>query len=217
MRFHNRGSAGRALAAQLREFSLDEPVVLALPRGGVPVAFEVSEALNAPLDLLGAGKLGAPRNSEYAIGAAAEDGTAVVDEQAALEVGLKPKETRAQLERLITRVAERTAHYRGGRPMIGVTARTVVLIDDGLGTGLTCLAALRALRELSPARIILAVPVAAAVSLAHIAPEADDVVCPLIPPDFVSVGRWYDDFAPVADETVIQLLERARAHQVPAS
>ena len=215
MRFRDRSEAGLALARDLAGLAGEQPVVVALPRGGVPVAFEVANALSAPLEVFAVRKLGAPSNPEYGVGAVAEDGTAVLDRQAAVAVGMSSQMLGAVVEREVAELRRRVDRYRAGRPMLSLAGRTVVLVDDGIATGVTDLAAVRAVRKLSPRRIVLAVPVAAPESLRHLAAEADEVVCPHIPRDFGGVGRWYADFSQVTDEQVLDLL--ARANATPAS
>ena len=209
MRFRDRREAGRALAQDLAGLALERPVVVALPRGGVPVAFEVASALRAPLEVLAVRKLGAPKNPEYGIGAVAEDGTAVLDPHAARAVGMSRAALERTVEREVVELARRVQDYRGGAPMGSLEGRTVIIVDDGLATGLTDLAAVRAVRKLRPRRIVLAVPVGAPDSVEMLAREVDDVVCPHAPRDFGGVGLWYEDFAQVSDEEVLDLLARA--------
>jgi len=215
MVFENRRDAGRQLAAELLRFAEERPIVVALPRGGVPVAVEVSRALDAPLDLLTVRKLGAPQNPEFAIGAIAEDGTAVVNEPVARHVGI----TRTQLTRILEReqreLGRRVERFRAGRPPLEVQGRTVIVVDDGLATGLSDLAAVRALRSRRPARIVVAAPVGSREAIALLADEADEVVCVTRPRELFGVGRWYRDFSPVVDEEVLALLAEART-RVPA-
>jgi predicted phosphoribosyltransferase/pimeloyl-ACP methyl ester carboxylesterase len=215
MRFRNRREAGRALARDLAELAPERPVVVALPRGGVPVAYEIARALAAPLEVLAVRKLGAPTNPEYGVGAVVEDGTAVLDRNAALGVGMSREVLAGTVQREIAELARRVARYRSGRPMMPVTGRTVVLVDDGIATGVTDLAAVRALRKLSPRKIILAVPVGAPDSLRQLAAEADEVVCPHVPHAFGGVGRWYEDFSEVTDAEVVALLGGAREPAPP--
>ena len=209
MRFRNRREAGRALARDLAELATERPVVVALPRGGVPVGYEIAQALAAPLEVLAVRKLGAPTNPEYGVGAVAEDGTAVLDRDAAVAVGMSREVLAATVQREVAELVRRVKEYRSGRPMTPLRNRTVVLVDDGVATGVTDLAAIRAVRKQSPRRIILAVPVGAPDSLQELAAEADEVVCPHIPRDFRGVGRWYDDFSEVTDAEVLTLLGRA--------
>lgn len=206
MRYHDRRSAGRALAAHVRAYAGENPVVVALPRGGVPVAFEVARALGAPLDVLAVRKLGAPGNPELAVGAIAEGGTTVIDQRFARRTGMTPALLDETIARESRELERRVACYRAGRPAPQVRGRTVIVVDDGVATGLTDLAAVRALRRAGAARIVVAVPVGAADSLAVLAGEADEVVCPLVPADLYGVGRWYEDFASTEDDEVLALL-----------
>jgi putative phosphoribosyl transferase len=206
MRFRNRREAGRALARDLVDLAPERPVVVALPRGGVPVGYEIAQALSVPLEILAVRKLGAPRNPEYGVGAVVEDGTAVLDRDAAIGVGMSREVLAGTVQREVAELARRVERYRAGRPATPLKDRTVVLVDDGVATGVTDLAAIRAARKQSPRRIILAVPVGAADSLHQLAAEADEVVCPHIPRDFGGVGRWYDDFSEVTDAEVLRLL-----------
>lgn len=212
--FTDRHDAGRQLAT-CRFPTLDDPVVVALPRGGVPVAYELARALHAPLDILAVRKLGAPGNPEYGIGAIAEDGASVLDERAAQAVGM----TREMLEETVEREAHelhrRVRRYRGRRAPIDVHGREVVVVDDGLATGLSDLAAVRALRNRGAARIVVAAPVASADAILLLDREADEVICHTVPESLLSIGTWYGDFSPVSDDEVTGLLAQA-AEELPA-
>jgi putative phosphoribosyl transferase len=211
-RYDNRRDAGQVLAMELAALTGDTAVlVIALPRGGVPVAYEVALALAAPLDVLAVHKLGAPANPEYAIGAVAQDGTAVIDEQNASATGLSGDQISERIDAEIAALSQRATRFRGGAAALSVSGRTIVLVDDGLATGMTNFAAIRSLQRQNPAKIILAAPVAAAQALSIVTSQCDQVVCPLVPEEFVSVGSWYRDFSQVSDDEVIELLERARA------
>jgi predicted phosphoribosyltransferase/dienelactone hydrolase len=211
MEFDDRRDAGRRLASQLTQLAGERPVVVALPRGGVPVAFEIARRLAAPLDILAVRKIGAPANPEFAVGALAEDGTAIVNAAVARRVGMTPALLDETIEREGAELRRRVERYRDGREPVDVRGRTVIVVDDGIATGLTDLAAVRALRARGAQRIIVAVPVGPAESIAAVGEEADEVVCHTVPRDFVGVGRWYRDFSPVADEEVVALLTRAPA------
>ena len=206
MEFLDRTDAGRKLAAQLLPFAAERPIVIGLPRGGVPVAVEVARALDAPLDILAVRKLGAPANPEYGVGAIAEDGTAVLNTEAARRVGMTRQALEATVEREVKELRRRVDRYRDGRQRIDVRGRTVIVVDDGLATGLTDLAAVRSLRARGATRIVVAVPVAACESVALIGEEADEVICHTIPHELLGVGHWYRDFSPVADAEVIAAL-----------
>ena len=206
--FRDRRDAGRQLAERLRELRLEAPLVLALPRGGVPVGYEVATALDAPLVVHVARKVGAPRQPELAVGAVSEGLDRVVVTDAAARVGLRPDDLDALARAAQQEVDRRVERYRGGRPLPPLAGRHVVLVDDGLATGATAEAALRALRGKDPARLVLAVPVCAPTSVERLRAFADDVVCVLSPPGFGSVGSWYDDFDQTTDEEVLELVAR---------
>ena len=209
MVFENRSDAGRRLADLLGPLAAERPIVFALPRGGVPVAVEVARALDAPLDLLTVRKLGAPQNPELGIGAVAEDGTSVVDTALARRLGMTQDGFDRILERELGELRRRMERFRDGRPPLDVRGRTVILVDDGLATGLSDLAAVRALRERGAGRIVVAVPVGSRDAVAMLRGAADEVVCHTIPADLVGVGRWYRDFSQVTDDEVLELLAEA--------
>ncbi len=206
MRFVDRRDAGRQLAAELAPFAGEAPVIVALPRGGVPVAWEVARALNAPLDILAVRKLGAPGNPELGVGAVVEDGTGVLDPRSAATVGMTQAELEATLARESRELSRRVERYRDGRASIPVQGRTVIIVDDGLATGLSDLAAVRALRTRGAGRILVAVPVGSSEAVSMLAGEADRVICLEVPRRLLGVGMWYDDFSPVSDEEVVALL-----------
>ena len=206
MRFRDRADAGRALAARLRHLRTANPVVVGLPRGGVPVAAEVAAALNAQLDVVLVRKIGAPDREELAVGAIGEDGVTVRNEAVLRELGLSWEGLAGRIAWERAEIRRRAAILRPGpRPQLG--GRTVILVDDGIATGATVVAALRVLRDLGATRVVLAVPVAPPESLAALAPLADEVVCPSTPRRFAAVGQWYDDFSQVPDDQVRKLLE----------
>ena len=209
MVFDDRRDAGRRLAVLLARFAAERPVLVALPRGGVPVAVEIARALGAPLEVLAVRKIGAPGEPELGIGALAEGGTAVLDASVARHLGV----TQEELDRIVAREGHRIRSavelFRGGRPPAGVRGRTVIVVDDGVATGLTDLAAVRALRARGAARIVVAVPVGSAPGLDMLRREADEVVCHTVPRELLGVGRWYRDFSQVSDEEVLALLAEA--------
>lgn len=211
MIFKDRYDAGRRLAQELTRFRSERPVVLALPRGGVPIGFEIARALDAPLDVFVARKVGAPQNPEFAIGAVAEDGVAIMDQQTAVRLGIGPTKLRQLIETTANEAQRQHRRYRTERPPIEIGGRTVIVVDDGLATGLTDLAALHALRARDASRIVLAVPVASAEALALAREEADEVVALEVPSNLDGVGRWYRDFTPVPDHEVFELLDRANS------
>ncbi|MGE5280967.1 MAG: phosphoribosyltransferase [Chloroflexota bacterium] len=205
-RFEDRRDAGRRLAEELMPLAGEQPVVVALPRGGVPVGREVADALGAPLEILAVRKLGAPHNPEYGIGAIAEDGTRVFDPEALAVLGIDGGVLDAIVARESAELERRVEAYRGGRPPLSLAGRTAIVVDDGVATGVTDTAALRAIRRQGPRRLVLAVPVCAPDSAARLREEADEVVCLLEPPLLYGVGQWYRDFAQVSDEQVIAAL-----------
>ncbi len=210
VRFLDRRDAGRRLAGELVSLELDDPVIVALPRGGVPVAFEVATRLGAPLEILAVRKLGAPGNPELAVGAIAEEGIAVLDQSTIARLGIAPATLDAAIVRESAALAGLLERYRGACPAVSLRGRVVVLIDDGVATGLTDLAAVRAARSRGPSLIVVAVPVGASESLAMLGREADGVLCLQAPDTLFSVGSWYRDFAPVSDVEALALLARAR-------
>jgi putative phosphoribosyl transferase len=183
--------------------------VLALPRGGVPVAVEIAAALNAPIDVLIVRKLGSPLQPELALGALGERGVVVLNEDLVEAIGVSPDELRRIEEREATEIERRRSRYRGDRAMVAIDGRVVIIVDDGLATGATARAAVAVARALGAARVIVAVPVGAADSLNLMAGEADDVVALAAPYHFAAVGAWYDDFRQVGDDEVERMLSTA--------
>ncbi|CAL9562312.1 phosphoribosyltransferase [Streptomyces sp. enrichment culture] len=213
MRFTDRATAGRRLAGAVEALRPDRPVVLGLPRGGVPVAHEVAAALDAPLDVLVVRKLGVPSRPELGFGAIGEDGVRIVNDAVVRAAGVG-EDARTRVERAERGVLEeRLRRYRRDRPGVPLRGRTAVLVDDGIATGSTALAACRVARAHGAARVVVAVPVAPPEALERLRREADDVVCLSSPERFGSVGQWYDDFAQTPDEEVAELLAR---HAPPA-
>jgi putative phosphoribosyl transferase len=211
----DRQTAGVRLAARLRSYRDQDPVVLALPRGGVPVAFEIATRLGAPLDLLIVRKVGAPGNPEYGLGAVVEGGTRFLDEPRIRAAGYSVRELGPTIAREVAEVERRAREYRGGRPPAEVKGRTVILVDDGVATGGTVLAALRAVRARSPRRIVLALGVAPPETVELLRPGVDELVVLLVPPTFFAVGEWYHQFSQVSDEEVHECLEKSRAPAAP--
>ena len=210
MLFRDRTDAGQQLAAKLALYAGRPDVrVLALPRGGVPVAFEVAKALRAPLDVFLVRKLGLPGHEELAIGAIASGGIRALNEDVVRRFRVSDDVIDAVAAEEEKELDRRERLYRGDRPTTDVRDRTVILVDDGLATGATMRAAVVALRQQRPARIVVAVPVGAAETCAEFETEADDTVCAHTPEPFYGVGMWYDDFSQTTDEEVRELLERA--------
>src|ERR687889_65543 len=187
----------------------ERPVVFALPRGGVPVGYEISRALEAPLDVLVSRKLGAPGQPEFGIGAVAAGGVRVLNEDVVRRLGIPEDYVERITEQETAEVERRMRLFRGDRPEPEVRGRTVILVDDGLATGVTARAAVEALRRLEPLRLVLASPVCAAQTAEFLAPEVDELVCLEAPADLGAIGFWYLDFSQTSDEEVIELLERA--------
>lgn len=211
MIFENREDAGRQLAAKLKLYAGGGTRVLALPRGGVPVGYEVARALCAPLDVFVVRKIGAPGREELAIGAIASGGVRVLNEDTIRYLGVD-QETIDAITLREARELERREHaYRGSLPAHDVAGRTVILVDDGLATGASMHAAILALRKRAPKELIVAVPVAPADTCAALAQYVDDLVVLAMPEPFRGVGAWYADFAQVSDEQVRELLEAAHA------
>ncbi|MGW0604319.1 phosphoribosyltransferase [Streptomyces sp. NPDC002640] len=215
MRFHNRREAGQELGLRFMEWASDgelfEPVVLALPRGGVPVGAEVARALGVPLDVLVVRKIGIPGHRETGIGAVVGDDPPLFDGRSLEMLGLTEERLADDVAREREELRRRSRRYRGDRPAPDVRRRAVILVDDGLATGATARAALRHLRRRDPSRLVLAVPVGAPEAVSALRAEADDVVCLRQPPDFRAVGLWYDDFEQVSDEEVVDLLHAHRS------
>jgi predicted phosphoribosyltransferase len=210
MRFQDRSEAGRLLAAQLTAYAHRYDVlVLALPRGGVPVAFEIAAALHAPLDVWVVRKIGAPQIPEFALGAIAPGGIEMIDPASVRHMRTTPEQLQVIIVRERAELDRRQAAYRGNRLPLDLSGKTVLLVDDGLATGSTMRAAIAALRQLSPARIVVAVPVAAASVCVTLRQVSDEVVCLFTPVDLEAVGQWYVDFSQTADDEVCSLLERA--------
>ena len=209
--FRDRRDAGRQLATRIQTEQLRRPLVLALPRGGVPVAFEVAQAIGAPLDVFVARKLGAPGHAELGIGAIAEGSDDFVMSDGARALGVTRDELARQARHEQRELERRVERYRGGHPLPEMAGRDVIVVDDGLATGVTAEAALRALRARNPRRLLLAVPVCAPDTGLRLTGAADRVVCVMAPHDLRAVGLWYENFEPTGDAEVIQLLDHARA------
>jgi putative phosphoribosyl transferase len=212
MRYADRSEAARVLAQALAPYAgRARLTVLGLPRGGVPVAYEVAQRLGAALDLMIVRKLGMPGQEELAIGAIASGGVRVLNPEGALYVPEHVIEQLAQRE--LAELQRRERRYRGDRPPLDVRDRTVILVDDGLATGATMRAAVAATRQLGPEAVVVAVPVAPGDTIAMLREVADDVVCPATPEPFAAISLWYLDFHQVSDEEVTSLLQRAWASE----
>jgi predicted phosphoribosyltransferase len=208
--FRDRREAGQLLATALSRYAgRPDVVVLALPRGGVPVAYEVAQALGAPLDVFVVRKLGVPGHEELAMGAVATPGVRVLNEEVVRGLGIPARMIEAVAVREQAELARRERLYRGDRPPVDVHGRTVILVDDGLATGASIHAAIQALRQRQPARIVVAVPIAAPDRCEALKDQVDDVVCAVTPEPFHAVGLWYDDFSQTTDDEVRELLARS--------
>lgn len=209
-RFRDRSAAGQALAAELGEYAgRPDVLVLALPRGGVPVAYEVAQALDAPLDVFMVRKLGVPGHEELAMGAIASGGVRILDAELLKGLGIGDSAVAAVSEREHRELDRREELYRRGRPKREIEGKKVILVDDGLATGSTMRAAIKALKILDPAEIVVAVPAAAAASSESVEKEVDRAFFVITPDPFYAVGVWYESFPPTTDEQVVELLKRA--------
>lgn len=211
--FEDRQDAGRRLADQLEQYRDQNPIVLGLPRGGVVVGYEIAQALEAPLDVIVARKLGAPMQPELGIGAVAPGGIMLIDESTIQALGLTENDIARVAAQERQEMERRLRRYRHEPGLPDVAGRTVILVDDGLATGVTAFAAIRAVRQGKPARIVLAVAVCALETAEAIRREVDDLVCVSVPERFRAVGLWYRQFEQNTDEQVIQLLDRARSSE----
>ncbi len=208
--FRDRREAGQELAQELSDYAgRDDIVVLGLPRGGVPVAFEVAKALKAPLDVFVVRKLGVPQNPELAMGAMASGGVRVLNEDVVGRMGISEETIERVADKEREKLEKREEIYRGARPGVALGEKTVLLVDDGLATGATMRAAVRALREHEPEKILVAVPTAPAETCADFEDEADEVICLTTPRPFFGVGGAYDVFSQTSNEEVRRLLEEA--------
>jgi putative phosphoribosyl transferase len=215
MIYRDRSDAGKKLATKLLKFKdRDDVVVLALPRGGVPVAYEVAQMLHAPLDIFLVRKLGVPGHEELAMGAISTGGVRVINDDVVEYLRIPPRVIDAIAAREMQELKRREMKYRGSRPEPDVSGKTVILVDDGLATGSTIRAAAQALRQQMPARIVVAVPVSAPQTCDEYRIGADEIICAVTPEPFLGVGQWYDDFSQTTDEEVHDLLELARADGV---
>jgi predicted phosphoribosyltransferase len=216
MLFADRSEAGRVLASKLGEFSgRNNVVVLALPRGGVPVGYEVAQALRAPLDVFVVRKLGTPGQEELAMGALAPGGITVLNREVIQALGIPQQTIDAVVTREQQELERREREYRDGRPAASIRGNIAILVDDGLATGSSMRVAAKALRKEAAAQIVVAVPVASPSTCAEFEAEVDKVVCATTPEPFWAVGQWYRDFSQTTDEEVRELLARAAAPSVP--
>ncbi|MBS1263687.1 MAG: Amidophosphoribosyltransferase [Methanonatronarchaeales archaeon] len=208
--FQDRRDAGRQLADELADRDYADPVVIAIPRGGVPLGVEVADALNAPLDLVVPRKIGAPNNPEYAIGAVTEDGSVVLNEAAVRRTGATEEYIERAGEEERREIERRLKEYRGDRKPVPIEGKTAIVVDDGVATGTTLKAAVKSIRSRNPARIVIAVPVGAKSSIAEFEELADYVVCLEVPRFFRAVGQHYQSFPQTSDEEVRRLMKGHR-------
>ena len=211
--FEDRRDAGRRLAGKLSRFEDEQTVVFALPRGGVPVGYEISRALDAPLDVFVSRKLGAPGQPEFGIGAVAAGGVRVLNQDVVRRLGIPEDYVQEITAQELAEVGRRLRYFRGERPETEVVGRTVILVDDGLATGVTARAAVQALRLREPRRLVLAAPVCAAQTADLFRTAVDELVCLESPSDLGAIGFWYRNFEQTSDEEVVELLERARSER----
>jgi predicted phosphoribosyltransferase len=215
--YTDRTDAGRQLAREAQAYREENPIVLALPRGGVVVGYEIAAALDAPLDVMVVRKLGAPGNPEFGFGALAPDRVVHLDERTVSMLGLTQEAIQRVVDAEREELQRRLDVYRGDRPEPELADRTVLLVDDGLATGVTAKAAARAVRRRGPRRVVLAVPVAAPSSAQEMTNFVDEVICPLQPPHFAALSQWYRHFGQTTDAEVVELLQRSRARADPAA
>ena len=209
-RFKDREFAAKVLGKMLLPFQDEDPLILAIPRGGVPVAAGISKILHCPFDLLMVKKIGAPRQPELAVGAVSEDGKPIYNDGLVKTLGLSASYLRQAAQQKTKEIQEQLRKFRGTRPSPAVKGRTVILVDDGIATGSTLFAAIDFLKEKHPKKIIVAAPVGAPETIESLRQVADEVVCPHAPEDLRAVGLWYENFDQVADEEVIRLIGEAR-------
>jgi putative phosphoribosyl transferase len=218
MLFKDRTAAGQVLAKELAAYAnRSDVLILALPRGGVPVAFEVAKALKAPLDVFLVRKLGVPGQEELAMGALASGGVRVLNDEVVAGLGLSETIINKVAEKEQQELERRERLYRDDRPAPDLHGRTVILVDDGLATGATMRAAVRALQQQQPARLVVGVPVSSPETCQEFQTKVDDIVCARTPRPFHSVGLWYDDFSQTTDDEVRDLLHSAANNQQPSA
>jgi predicted phosphoribosyltransferase len=218
MSYKDRRDAGRKLAGDLAEYKQsDSVIVLAIPRGGVILGYEVAMALNAPLDVIIPRKIGAPGNPELAVGAVTEDGARVLNEEIVNMLGISKNYLEEITEREIAEIRRRALIYREGRSSPNLEHKTVIIVDDGLATGATMKAAIKSVRERKASRIVVAVPVAPPDTIRQLSKQADKTVCPVVYEPFYAIGQFYTDFDQVSDEEVVQLLRKTRTRDKPSN
>jgi putative phosphoribosyl transferase len=207
--FRDRVDAGKKLAKELLEYKESNPVVLAIPRGGVVVGYEVAKELAAPLDIVVPRKIPAPYNPELGIGAVAQDGTIIIDSEIKKYVSFSDEYVQEEAKRQIKEIERRTKAYRRDRESISIKNRVIILVDDGLATGVTMRAAIRSIRKQNPKKIVVAVPVGPPGTVQKIKEEADEVISLITFEPFEAVGQFYSDFSQTSDDEVIEILQKA--------
>lgn len=210
MVFENRQEAGKKLATGLYKYREESPFVLSLPRGGVPIGYEIAEVLHAPLDILVVRKIGLSGNREFGIGAIAEGGVRVLDKTTIEVLGIDEEEIEDTIELEEEELKRRVRIYRGGRFLSNLQGKTIILADDGMATGITAKAAIESVKKLNPKKIVLVSPVCALDTVESLRKLVDEVICLAMPFDFMAVGAWYKNFTQVSDEEVVDLLKKAR-------
>jgi len=210
MGFRNRIEAGQRLAALLQEYKGQDIVVVAIPRGGVVLGYEVALELEAPLDIVIPRKIGAPGNPEFAIGSVTEDGARVLNKETVDMLGVSREYLERTTEEEIAEIKRRVTTYRRGAEPENVAGKTVIIVDDGLATGVTMRAAVASMRKRGASRIVVAVPVAPPDTVRELSKDVDRVICPVVYEPFYAIGQFYDDFSQVEDDEVIRLLELTR-------
>lgn len=207
MNYANRQQAGQVLADLLRDYAVKEnSIILALPRGGVPVAYEIATKLSLPMDIFIVRKLGIPGHEEYAMGAIASGGTVVFNEDVVYGLHISNTAINEVLQKEELELERRDKVYRGNKSPLQLTGKTVIIVDDGIATGYSMRAAIAAVKQKNPVKLMVAVPVAARSTCAEMASLVDKIICPLQPANFYAVGLWYDDFSQTSDEEVIHLM-----------
>lgn len=208
--FEDRSEAGKKLAESLKKYAKESPVILALPRGGVPIGFEVAKTLGAPLNVIVTRKLGFPGNKEFGIGAIGENDTEVLDQRTLALFGLPKEYLDEEIGEEKAELNRRIAIYRQNKPLPNLKDKTVILVDDGLATGVTAKAAIEAIKKQGPKKIIFASPVCAYETVQDLSNLVDKVVCVASPMEFLSVGSWYKYFPQLSDQEVVNLLSQSR-------
>lgn len=213
MVFENRQEAGKKIASELLGYRRKEPFVLAMPRGGVPIGFEVARVLHAPLDVIVVRKIGLSGNKEFGIGAIAEGGVQVLDNTTAQILGIDEEEIKGTIKVEEEELKRRVALYREGKSLPDLTGKSVILVDDGMATGVTAKVAIQAVKKLNPKKIVLATPVCALDTAKGLKKYVDKLICLAAPLEFTAVGVWYKDFAQVTDQEVIEMLKKSKSQE----